>query len=55
MKFYRSIEPAAETMVDLYEPSMAERGIRIRVSGESGVTVNGDEGSPSADRPRRYR
>jgi len=33
-----------ETMVDLYEPSMAERGIRIRVSGESGVTVNGDEG-----------
>ena len=33
-----------ETMVDLYEPSMAERGIRIRVSGESGVMVNGDEG-----------
>jgi signal transduction histidine kinase len=33
-----------ETMVDLYEPSMADRGIRIRVSGESGVTVNGDEG-----------
>lgn len=33
-----------ETMADLYEPSMAERGIRIRVSGESGVTVNGDEG-----------
>jgi signal transduction histidine kinase len=33
-----------ETMVDLYEPSMAECGIRIRVSGESGVTVNGDEG-----------
>ena len=33
-----------ETMADLYEPSMAERGIRIRVSGESGVAVNGDEG-----------
>jgi signal transduction histidine kinase len=33
-----------ETMVDLYEPSMAERGIRIRVSGESGVMVNCDEG-----------
>ena len=33
-----------ETMVDLYEPSMAERGIRIRVSSESGVIVNGDEG-----------
>jgi signal transduction histidine kinase len=33
-----------ETMVDLYEPSMAERGIRIRVSRENGVMVNGDEG-----------
>jgi signal transduction histidine kinase len=32
------------TMVDLYEPSMAERGIRIRVSCESEVAVNGDEG-----------
>jgi signal transduction histidine kinase len=33
-----------ETMVDLYEPSMAERGIRIRVSSEGGVTLDGDEG-----------
>ncbi|HUN85107.1 MAG TPA: ATP-binding protein [Terracidiphilus sp.] len=33
-----------ETMVDLYEPSMADRGIRIRVSGESAAIVTGDEG-----------
>jgi len=33
-----------ETMVDLYEPSMAERGIRIRVESEKAVMVNGDEG-----------
>jgi signal transduction histidine kinase len=33
-----------EAMVDLYEPSMADRGIRIRVSGESAAMVTGDEG-----------
>jgi signal transduction histidine kinase len=33
-----------ETMVDLYEPSMTERGLHIRLSNENGVTVFGDEG-----------
>lgn len=33
-----------ETMMDLYEPSMTERGVRIRLRNENGVTVFGDEG-----------
>ena len=33
-----------ETMVDLYEPSMAERGVQIRLRNENGLTVFGDEG-----------
>jgi signal transduction histidine kinase len=31
-------------MVDLYEPSMAEKGLHIRLSREDRVIVNGDEG-----------
>jgi signal transduction histidine kinase len=33
-----------ETMVDLYEPSMAEKGLQIRLRSESDITVLGDEG-----------
>ncbi len=33
-----------ETMMDLYEPSMTERGVQIRLRNENGVTVFGDEG-----------
>lgn len=33
-----------ETMVDLYEPSMAEKGLHIRLSNEKGIIVLGDEG-----------
>jgi signal transduction histidine kinase len=33
-----------ETMVDLYEPSMAEKGLRIQLSDEKGIVVTGDEG-----------
>ena len=33
-----------ETMMDLYEPSMTEKGVQIRLRNENGVTVFGDEG-----------
>ena len=33
-----------ETMVDLYEPSMTEKGLHIRLSNEKGIIVLGDEG-----------
>ena len=33
-----------ETMVDLYEPSMTEKGLHIKLSNETGVMVFGDEG-----------
>ncbi|MGA2753221.1 MAG: HAMP domain-containing sensor histidine kinase [Terracidiphilus sp.] len=33
-----------ETMVDLYEPSMTEKGLNIRLSSEKGIIVLGDEG-----------
>jgi len=33
-----------ETMMDLYEPSMKEKGVQIRLHNESGVIVFGDEG-----------
>ena len=33
-----------ETMMDLYEPSMTEKGVQIRLHNESGVIVFGDEG-----------
>ena len=33
-----------ETMMDLYEPSMTEKGVQIRLRSENGVTVFGDEG-----------
>ena len=33
-----------ETMVELYEPSMAERGLTVKLHGDSSVIVAGDEG-----------
>jgi signal transduction histidine kinase len=33
-----------ETMIDLYEPSMTEKGLNIRLSSEEGIIVAGDEG-----------
>ena len=33
-----------QTMVELYEPSMTEKGLHIRLSHESGIVVVGDEG-----------
>ncbi len=33
-----------QTMVDLYEPSMTEKGLNIRLSSERGIIVAGDEG-----------
>lgn len=32
------------TMVDLYEPSMAEKGLHIRLNNKKGIIVVGDEG-----------
>jgi signal transduction histidine kinase len=31
-------------MIDLYEPSMTEKGLNIRLSSEEGIIVAGDEG-----------
>jgi signal transduction histidine kinase len=33
-----------ETMVDLYEPSMTEKGLHIRLNNDKGIIVVGDEG-----------
>jgi len=33
-----------ERMVDLYEPSMTEKGLNIRLSSKKGIVVAGDEG-----------
>ncbi len=36
------LEELLRVMIDLYEPSMSERGLRIRMNGSRPVTINGD-------------